>query len=408
MSMIDSVTIRPVLADELPAVAQVRAIGFGGEPEMALNRLQSNPRYNAPHIVVAIYKGKIIGTTTAFSAKMWLSGVPMKIGAVAGVATLPEYRRKGVAAKMMRFIIGKMFNEGDALSILYPFSPAYYNKFDYGTIGDLHAYRIKTDNLRPSEEGHKVRPFAPQDSRMMRVIYKGQMTWHNGWFTRSDEWWEQLINRWPGIMVFDNEGMIEGYYAYDLRNDDDGHSVLNIIELFAADGPAYQGLIGHLARQKEADIVEYLAPPNTPLRHLMRHPMADNAQNRTWIFNDLCHVTPGPMGRIINLSKALTTRFYNRTISGERVLKITDPLIPTNEDALIFRVVDGRPEVHSAKGLTPQIETDIRTFSQILCGYLSAKDAQYIGWLRADESSCSWLDKIIADTPLFIQAGDWF
>jgi len=28
----------------------------------------------------------------------------------------------------------------------------------------------------------QVRPFTPADLPMMRVIYKGQLTWHNGWF----------------------------------------------------------------------------------------------------------------------------------------------------------------------------------------------------------------------------------
>jgi predicted acetyltransferase len=339
---------------------------------------------------------------------MWLSGVPMSVGAVAGVATLPHYRRNGVASKMMKFAIARMVADGYALSVLFPFSHKYYNRFDYGTIGDLHAYQITPKNLMVFEERHNVRPFRPDDLPMMGVMYKGQMTWHNGWFTRSNEWWGQLIERWPHIVVFDNDGLIEGYGAYDLQTNRQGERILRLIEFFAADGAAYRGLIGYLAVQNEADVIEYLAPPDTPLRHLLHQPIADKGLNRGWIFNDLCHVTPGPMGRIINLPAALTTRFYDRTISGERVIKLTDPLLPVNEEPIIFRVVDGRPETQSADGLAPQIATDVCTFSQILCGYLSAKEAQYIGRLQADEGSCSWLDQVIADAPLFIQAGDWF
>jgi sterol carrier protein len=46
--------------------------------------------------------------------------------------------------------------------------------------------------------------------------------------------------------------------------------------------------------------------------------------------------------------------------------------------------------------------------TQILCGYLSAQDARRLGRLQANEDTCSWLDKALADSPVYIQAGDWF
>ncbi len=406
--MLDHVTIRPILPDELDGVAYLRAIGFGRTEEMTLSMLHSDPRYSYSNIIVAEYEGEMIGTATIFWAQMWLSGVPVSLGAVAGITVLPEFRRRGVAAKMMEFAIVRMFAEGVALSALFPFSHKYYRKFGYGTINDVHFYRLNPSNLTVFVEGHKVRPFEPDDLPMMRVMYKGQLTWHNGWFTRSNEWWDKLVGRWPEIMVFDNDGMIEGYYAYELKTSGRGERVMSIIEFFAAEDAAYRGLIGYLAAQNEADVIEYLAPPDTPLRYALRQPYADQAKNRSWIFNDLCHVTPGMVGRIINLPVALTSRFYTRGMSGERILKVNDPLIPNNEEPLVFRLVDGRAETRPANDGKPQIETDIATLTQVLCGYLSMVDARRLGRLQADEDTCSWLDKAIQDTPLYLQAGDWF
>ncbi len=408
MPSIDAVTIRPILPDELDAVAHVRSVGFGGKQAEILAAMEDNPRYNFSHIIIAQVNGDIIGTATIFPAQMWLSGVPLSVGAVAGVAVLPEYRKIGVAAKMMRFAIMKMFAEGDALSVLYPFSHAYYNKFDYGTIGDLHAYRINPANLTIFPEAHKVRPFDPDDLNYMRVMYKGQLTWNNGWFTRSNKWWDKIIKRWPDIMVYDNDGMIDGYFSYEIKTGPNNERELHLREFFAAEHDAYRGLVGYLAAQNEADVIEYLAPPHTPLRHALRQPLADDAQNRGWVFNDLCHVAAGPMGRIINLPTALTKRFYARHMSGKRVIKAIDPLIPTNEEPLWFRLVDGRAETQPADDQQPDIEVDIRTLTQILCGYLSAMDAHRLGNLKGSEDTCSWLDQAIKDSPLYIQAGDWF
>ena len=408
MSNINSVTVRPILPNELEAVANIRAISFGVNQKQALDRLKNSPRYSSAQLIVAEAEGEIIGTGTIFPTEMWLSGVPLKIGAVAGLAVLPKYRRNGVAAKIMNFAIERMAAEGQALSILFPFSHKYYNAFGYGAIGDLHAYRISPHNLSAYEEGRKVRPFELSDLRMMQVMYKGQMTWRNGWFTRSADWWDDIIRRWPQIMVFDNDGFIEGYYSYNLKTNEQGERVLYIHELFVAEDAAYRGLVGYLAAQDEADVIEYLAPPDTPLRHMLRQPVAADAENRSWIFNDLCHITTGPMGRIINLPGALTTRFYTRGLSGERVLKVSDPLLPSNEEAIVFRIVDGRAETRAGDGKKPDVETDIGTLSQILTGYLTARDARLLGRFKTDEDTCSWLDQAIADSPLFIQAGDWF
>lgn len=406
--MLDQVTVRPILSDELEVVAHLRTVGFGGSEVQVRAGLTDNPRYNFSHIIVAEYEGEIVGTATVFPAQMWLSGVPVNVGATAGVTVLPEYRRRGIAAKMMEFSIIRMFAEGRVLSVLFPFSHKYYRKFGYGTVSDFHAYCLNPNNLMVFAEGNQVRPFEAKDLPMMRVMYKGQLTWHNGWFTRSDDWWNSLIERWPNIMVFDNDGMIEGYYVYEIKSNNRGERVLLLREFFAAEDAAYRGLIGYLAVQTEADVIEYLAPPDTPLRHALRQPWGDGAKNRGWVFNDLCHVTPALMGRIINLPTALTARFYARDMSGERILKVSDPLIPTNEQPLVFRLVDGRAETRSADSSKVQIETDVATLSQIVCGYLTMADARRLGRLQADEDTCSWLDQAIADTPLYVQSGDWF
>lgn len=406
--MLDSVTVRPILPDELEKVAYVHALSGGADRAAVRAELQSDPRFNFSHFIVAEYHSEVIGTTIVFPAQMWLSGVPLNVGAVTSMVVLPEFRRKGVATKMMDFAIMRMVAEGRAMSILFPFSHKYYRQFGYGTISDIHAYRINPNNLIVFSEGHKVRPFTPEDLPMIRVMYKGQLTWHNGWLTRSNDWWDKIIARWPNIMVYDNDGTIEGYYSYEIKTSKRGERELHIREFFSADDAAFRGLVGYLAAQNEADVIEYLAPADTPLRHTMRQPWADNAQNHGWFFNDLCHIAPALMGRIINLPLALTKRFYTRGVSGERIIKIGDSLIPTNEEPLLFRVVDGRAETRPADNRKPQIETDTSTMAQILCGYLSPHDAARLGRLQANEDTCSWLAKIIADSPIYLQAGDWF
>ena len=225
---LDAVTIRPMQPEELDDVANLRIVGFGGEQEQAKTRLQENPRYDFSHIFVADYKGQLVGTATIFPAKMWLSGVPLSVGAVAGVAVLPEFRNNGVAAKLMNFSILNMHAQGHALSALYPFSHSYYHRFNYAAISDLHVYRISPGNIAVTGNVENVRPFVPDDLPMLRATYKGQLTWHNGWFTRSNEWWDKIVERWLNFMVFDNDGWIEGYFSYFYSTDKEGNKIMAI------------------------------------------------------------------------------------------------------------------------------------------------------------------------------------
>lgn len=403
------ITVRPLSInnEDFQAFAQIHATAFGRtEPEI-LETLKDNPRYNASHVVVAEAENNVIGKATMFPAQIWLSGVPLNIGAIAGVAVLPEARKQGAGGKLIEAQIAQAAQAEYALAVLFPFSHRYYHKFGFGVISDVYAYCLAPSNLMDFEEKSLVRPFDEGDLPMMRVMYKGQMTWHNGWFSRSNDWWGEIIKRWPNVVVFENDGMIDGYLAYEISSGE--QTTLHIKEFFAAEGAAARGLIGFLAHQTEVDVVEYLAPADSIFHHCLTQLRSEDAKNRGFIFEDLCHVTAGPMARIINLKTALTKRFYARHMQGERIIKLTDPLIPDNEKPVSFRLVDGRAESHDApEGKAPQIETDIRTFTQILCGYLPAIDAQRLGRLQADEDTCSWLDKALVDSPIYIQPSDWF
>ncbi|MDM8528493.1 GNAT family N-acetyltransferase [Anaerolineales bacterium HSG24] len=413
--MSDLITVRSLAISkaDFESFAHVQSVCFGVEEKEAYNTLMDNPRYNTSHVIAAEINGKVIGVAIMFPAKLWLSGVPIDIGAIARLGVLPDYRNQGVASQMMETLVKKAAEKEYAFASLFPASPQYYQKFGFGVVGDLHVYQLSPKNIMDFEEKEMVRNFEESDLSTMRAMYKGQMTWHNGWLSRSDEWWNKIINKWPKIVVFDNDGEIDGYLAYETVTNEEGQTVLKVKEFFAAEGEAFRGLIGYMSSKTDVDVIEYLAPPDTPLKHSLNQPRTideiDRGSGYGFNFYDLSHVTTGPMARITTLHIALTKRFYARHMQGQRIIKLTDPFIPENETTIIFRLVDGRAESKIATpNKAPQIETDVRIFTQILSGYLPAIDAQRLGLLKANEDTCSWLDKAVADSPLYIPSGDWF
>ena len=106
--MSNPVTVRSATLDDLDEIARVKTVCFGGDLGRRRRAMENNPKYNYRDMVVAEIDGHIAGTGMAFSTQMWISGVPLPMGAVAGVATLPEYRSRGVASAVMQALIEKM------------------------------------------------------------------------------------------------------------------------------------------------------------------------------------------------------------------------------------------------------------------------------------------------------------
>ncbi|MFQ5613120.1 MAG: enhanced intracellular survival protein Eis [Anaerolineae bacterium] len=408
--MSDAIVIRPATPADFDEIARVKAIGFGSDEARNRARLESNPRYNHTHMVVAKIKGETAGVATAFPTQLWLSGVPIHAGAVAGVTTLPKYRRRGVATNMMQILLERMRQEQLALSILYPFSHPYYRRLGYGTAGLVHAYRIAPGDLSVFSEAQSVRPFTPDDLPAVRSLYRGELTWFDGRLTRSNAWWKAIqatAQERREIQAVYDDGGLDGYLRYRFQKNDTGKRDLIVVEMFTASDAAYRGLWGYLAGQM-ANAIYYLAPPDEPVHQLLANPLAVEAKNNGWIFNEVYNVAPSFMLRIIDIEEALTSRFYPPDMMGEAVFKIDDPQLPANAEPIALRLVDGRPETSPAGDRKPQVETDIVTFSQIYCGFLPPAQARRLNRLTIDDDLLVWLGRAMAAHPLFIHAGDWF
>ncbi|MFQ5577834.1 MAG: enhanced intracellular survival protein Eis [Anaerolineae bacterium] len=407
--MTAEITVRQAAADDLDAIAHLKSIGFGRGITAARADLETNPRYSPRDFVLAEINGQPVGTGCAFATQMWLSGVPLQMGAVAGVTTHPNYRNRGVCRAMMEYLVAKMARDGMAISALFPIAHSIYQKLGYAAAAVWHAYSIKPDNLPPLPEKEHVRPFEPDDLPALRSIYRGsELSQADGRLTRSTAWWERLVSDKyrtgsNHIVVFDDGG-VEGYLKYTVTAD----NILDVAEMFVYSDAAYRGLWGHMAARPGITAIACLTPANDPLFHLLNTPADSQGGNRGWVFDDIFHATSSFMLRIIDLPEALTSRFYPHNMMGNRVLKIHDPHIPANQTPLRFRIVDGRPETQPAGNNPPQIETDIGTFSQIFCGFLLPEQARRLKRLHADDETVAWLGKAMATRPLYIQPGDWF
>jgi predicted acetyltransferase len=86
------------------------------------------------------------------------------------------------------------------------------------------------------------------------------------------------------------------------------------------------------------------------------------------------------MLRIIDMKKAFEFKRYSPELKGEVVFKVEDQLAPWNDGTFSLVVEKGEARLNKTSKLY-QFSCDIRTISQIYCGYLDLIQAANIGQL---------------------------
>ena len=404
----NQISVRQADISDIDRIAELRSIGFGSDAAVVRQHILANPRYTLDDIIVAQVGGETVGTACAFASQMWLGGVPLSMGAVASVTTHPRYRMRGVARAMMEYLLQRMSANGLAISTLFPAEHTMYYRYGYAPAAIWHAYSISPQNLPYFDDVAHVRQYRPDDCPALQSLYRGtQLSRRDGRLSRPVAWWKHFTaeEKRTGslqLVVFDDGG-VAGYAKF-LRAP---NNILKITEFVAHTDAAYRGLWTYIGAEPEVDAIQYLAPPDDPIYHLLNIPADSEGGNRGWIFNDIYHATSTFMLRVINLSQALTDRFYPADLRGQLTLKINDPHLAHNSQPLQLRIVDGRAETHPTD-TAPDVETDIVTFSQIYCGFLHPADACRLGKLTAPDDAVVWLGRAMAARPLYMPQADWF
>jgi predicted N-acetyltransferase YhbS len=143
--------IRRISADERPLVSvPIQAYGFqpSPAPEGALEQLRGNQRYYEEHVtLVAEQDGFAVADASAIPMRQNVRGPVFRMAGVAGVATLPQARRRGYARALVTEILGLMRDCGHVVSSLYPFRPSFYERFGYVGLPQTRTVRFSPSSV---------------------------------------------------------------------------------------------------------------------------------------------------------------------------------------------------------------------------------------------------------------------
>src|SRR5690606_11674243 len=74
---------------------------------------------------------QLCAQATLLDLQTYIAGQAFHMGGIAGVSTWPEHRRNGYVASLLKELLLIMKQKGQSISMLYPFSFAFYRKYGW-------------------------------------------------------------------------------------------------------------------------------------------------------------------------------------------------------------------------------------------------------------------------------------
>jgi predicted acetyltransferase len=329
----------------------------------------------------------------------WLNGKSVAMGGIAGVATWPEFRRKGMVEQLLKQALKEMKAAGQSVSFLHPFDFAFYRKFGWETYIDYSNYEISTGLLPRFEiaDGAKIERI-DKDWELLNGIYESYAKSFNGMLKREKEYWIHRYFRFKKghVAIYRNaHGEVRGYLFYQVAD-----NICTVHELVFLDEEARRGLWKFIAdHDSMVDKVMLRAPSDDKLPFLLSNPRIKH------------EIVPYFMARIVDLENLIRQYPFANAGEGRPVyLQVSDAQAEWNNG--VFKLMidgSGQAEVVRLSGSLEKLDEmiqplacDIQTASSLFMGYQKASFLHQIGRLKGDEAEVERLEKLIPERTTYL------
>ena len=363
--------VRKTLPEEARRVNELFAICF----EQPYSNCPIDPETDdAAHWAAFDEDGQMMSTFTISDYHIRFDGKVCTMGGVGGVATLPQYRRRGGIRACFQAALPELYGTGYDFSFLYPFSTAYYRKFGYACCVQKYGWEVDLTQLAPPETGLRF-CLAEKHRPMAGAIRAVDAVWedHFNMMVRhkpSDYAWadqaDPAVSQEFTYVCFDSRGTPRAYTTF--RAADGGGRDLLCSRFCFTDKEGFAGLMALFqAFASDHAHVRFQTPAIPALQYLLGEWSLGAVK---WNL-----LASSGMVRVINVQSVLEKAQYRG--SGRVTLEIQDPQIPENNGLFTVCFRDGQAaSVTRCQGEADAVMT-VSTFSALIAGVCGFEEARY-------------------------------
>ncbi|MCG9127287.1 GNAT family N-acetyltransferase [Candidatus Poribacteria bacterium] len=210
---------RALKSDEFEAWLDHVTHVFSGGRQYFSNHWYNDPWKDFEGIRIAVDDGQIVSTVRVFIRKMYFHGEQITVGGIGEVSTRTEYRKKGIATRLLLDSIEFMESRDIAISMLHGSQRIYsiegWEKVDrYIAQKSLIGKEQNEWNIRQVNFDDK------NEVMQLSDLYHNYSQRFNGVFVRDelDYWTEWVKTESSNLWIAERNGSIEGYIAVNHRD----------------------------------------------------------------------------------------------------------------------------------------------------------------------------------------------
>jgi predicted acetyltransferase len=308
-------------------------------------------------------------------------GGTIPAGGIGAVATPPEARRRGYAARLLREMCDELRAQGTPLCILSAFRESFYRRYGWATFYEARRFS-GAPALFAAFRAQRAGAWVRRDDNESAVaeldaIYRGALRGRFGPLERTTTWWQTRVlrsgdgsPRWVYVWR-DAAGHGRSYAIVSVEHGGQG-CVLQCQEAVALDPQARAQIFAFFSAFEDQCVdVVFNAPADAPVQALMPDPLQ-------------CTMMPGLMLRIVDVALALEAHAFPRDVAGRLTLRTTDDWLDHNNGVFALDVEGGGVRVKRLDaGTDADMRCDVRTLAQIFSRYLRPRTAAAFGLLDA-------------------------
>jgi predicted acetyltransferase len=390
--------IREAGQGDIPRLAELWARAFPGERTVAqrIAHLETGGVYGGIETAwLAETGGRLTGAFRAYALTQHMHGAELPTMGLAAVAVDETARRRGLGQELCRHAVQAGRERGDVLSVLYPFSPHYYETLGWGTVGELHAYRFRPESLLPSG-GLDVRRASGDDTAAIAACYGEAARAGNGLIRRTSRVWRHHLEGDVVQVYLAGEQRVDAYAIVRFgRAASPEDRPMYIRELVARTNEAHDALLGWVRAQQDAwRLVVYEAMPDEHFAHRLMDPRPPGFQSVRYLWAPTARVIRGPMLRMLDVRRALQGR-HRWGPAGSPMqfgLELLDPIVPENAGPFVVEF-DGRNVAVREGSAMPLLRMPVSVLARLYAGELGVLDALRLG-LAEEEGDASGVDAL--------------
>ena len=301
-------------------------------------------------------------------------GKEYKMAGIGGVASLPQYRRRGGIRGCFEAALPSMYQDGVAFSYLYPFSTAYYRKFGYEMGCEKMQYHVRLSSMERFETSGSIHLLEPGKllPEEIRQIYR---TWQENynmmvinedfeyaWVGRSNPVKDQEFT----YVYRSGTGIPMGYMTVKTVHEPDGRN-LNCTRFCFTCGEGLKGLFQVLlALGSNHEYVTLTLPTDVDMSLFFPE----------WSSGASARKLYAGMVRVVNVETVLKGARYIG--SGKVSISISDGQIKENNGVFEVAFQDGRAvSVQKVCG-NGDVDMGINEFSHLIIGNGDVRSMEFM------------------------------